>query len=1438
MAKSKRKGGVKSALKRRAAYRKGGRGGPDPARFEPAKKETRQAVRTVGRKDPPKKLPAAELQVDAPRPPEDIKSRGTVGSSRNDLFGNLRASLDNFNIPKEQTGYRGRGRYMPPPQEIKGGAKQVTQRAAGPRRPVSQNINDLAKQIKASPEEQRKLLESGPAVKKAQEANAAIQKAMSENPKAQKLQKEMSKLAENPRENSSRLREIQADLSGIQQQTVQTVAPNYSQLMSAASAEQTASAQSAQPAMMMASAQSAAADDGPEVGLPVEPVESDIEFQELPKQDDSGFYRPTQAEAPEIEVAKTGTATDYDAMAKQIENSKGFQDFGIKVSYDPETGRFVQDNSAFGFEGDQRYKYFTPEEFAEKYDMDPSQFQMTDPSLQTQEGDIQQITGPDDVTAPDAVTPDTVTAETGDVTKAQMPGEYNLDFIRLKALEKLPEGTAVKVQSDGSIAISAPGGKRATYSPEEAIKLFDLEGDFGTSLKAETMTAAEAADLDPTEAAQMGELSEQALASVTEKTALTKEAEAAQIDEADIKAAYGEAATRPEEVKAYVEAVTDSDEYKVLTETDPTEAQRTLTTISDRQKQDLLNTVSKEGTNLEDIPEFALASTRTAQVGTAATEIAQQLGTAPSVDFEGREAITGEAPKGDASQIGGIPTMAAASMQAVTGEARKAAAEDMMAVVANMPKEVTAAIAEDPASVEAQLDTDPDPTVTAAVAALPQEALVSTQMENLLAGMEEGKTPAWARPAVAAIEQQMAQRGLSASTVGRDALFNAIIQSALPIAQSNAQALQQRAQQNLSNEQQANLASAQNIMQTRMANLSNRQTAASQTAQMAQQIKVQQGQFRQEATVLTAQQRQQTELANFQAAQQQASQESSQRQQTALANLDAGSRIDLANLQALNAAGTQNLSAEQQGRLQSYQAEVNRTMRKAELEQDMAKANLSAELQLEMANLTEQNAAARDTMTAENQERLTNLQTLVDFKKTNASLAQQMDLANLNNEQQMELANLAERAATDSANMTEANKFKLQRLMTYTNIMSQNTELRQRAELAQLSAAEKVDLANLTATNQADSENMTAANTVKLAAYDKKMQAATVNAQLAQQMGLANLSNEQQAAMFNAQIDANLDMKQFDADQQMALANSQFMQTMTMKNLDNQQQAAIQNATAMANLDLASVDQQTKLAINNANAFLQRDMANLANEQQALVLDQQMKQQRILSNQSAENAARQFNATSENQTNQFMASMEANMSQFNASQANAMEQFNVAETNRTAAINAGNQLEADRFNAQITTQVEQFNAQMDYQVEQWNAANAQAVEQSNVDWRRRANLADTAAQNAANQQQAAFQFDLDKTAQTQLWQQLRDQAAFDFQREESERDRLVNVINAALSNESFMTDKNMASQRSSLFALLQRVTGGEAVDFMTGSSGIGRQGSGGGGGGGGDYSKG
>ena len=139
----------------------------------------------------------------------------------------------------------------------------------------------------------------------------------------------------------------------------------------------------------------------------------------------------------------------------------------------------------------------------------------------------------------------------------------------------------------------------------------------------------------------------------------------------------------------------------------------------------------------------------------------------------------------------------------------------MVAETANIPEPIAAAIVEDPATVEAQIANE-DVEVQAAVAALPQEALVSSQMETLLGGMEDGNIPLWAKPAVAVVNQGMAARGIPVSTVGRDALFNAIIQSALPIAQSNAQALQTRAAQNLSNQQQANLTEATPVSYTHL----------------------------------------------------------------------------------------------------------------------------------------------------------------------------------------------------------------------------------------------------------------------------------------------------------------------------------------------------------------------------------------------------------------------------------------------------------------------------------------------------------------------------------------------------------------------------------------------------------------------------------------------
>ena len=60
------------------------------------------------------------------------------------------------------------------------------------------------------------------------------------------------------------------------------------------------------------------------------------------------------------------------------------------------------------------------------------------------------------------------------------------------------------------------------------------------------------------------------------------------------------------------------------------------------------------------------------------------------------------------------------------------------------------------------------------VQGLPQDALVSQSNGCLIKGVEEGSIPTWAKPAVAAVDQILASRGLEASTIGRDALVNVL----------------------------------------------------------------------------------------------------------------------------------------------------------------------------------------------------------------------------------------------------------------------------------------------------------------------------------------------------------------------------------------------------------------------------------------------------------------------------------------------------------------------------------------------------------------------------------------------------------------------------------------------------------------------------------------
>jgi hypothetical protein len=733
--------------------------------------------------------------------------------------------------------------------------------------------------------------------------------------------------------------------------------------------------------------------------------------------------------------------------------------------------------------------------------------------------------------APKTIAPEKKSTE-GEVTETTTPKEAVTQGVNMAS--KAPKAkTTAQIQKEADAAITAADPRKGMKTVNENILTKDSQIEqvaAPTDVKAQTV---DAPDMAP--------------AATVSQTAITQGVPAAQATEMEAVQAEELAPTQAATGQVSMTAEADAPEL----------SERAVTAERDTQAEQAAQAQAAD---------FEISEGSYVDKVTGKTT---QVAPTPEAEAQQREAILGTpAPAGEAAEIMSMYEYNEMQNRAIQGAEAKQKAIKELKRKGLKDDEIAQQLADNPELIADQMEELPE-TIKTTLSGLPQEALVSVQMESLLAGMEEGEIPAWARPALKAVENKLAARGMSRSSVGRDALFNAVIQSAIPIAQSNAQAIQD---------------------------------ATSQDKQIAS-----------------------------------------------------------------------------------------------------------------------------------------------SFLAKNAEFQQQMDLANMSNDQQMRLANLS-------------------------------------------------------ALNAASSDNLNAAQQTELANLNARMQTNITQANIAAQMGVAQLNVDQQRAVENASMVANVDLTKFSAEQQVVLANSKFMQTMVQTEFNADQQTMLQNATATASMDLATADQATRLAITNAQNFLQMDMTNLNNEQQALMFDQQSRQQTLLSNQSAENAARQFNAASQTDVDKFMSNLSATIKQQNAAQLNAMRQFNVTEINRQEAIKAGNELEAEKATAQLKADVEKFNEQVDLQRDQWNAANAQAVEQSNITWRRQANTANTAAQNAANQQHAQNVFNISNAELAQLWQQLRDESSYLNSAYENDQNRKTQLYAVAIGNEA-----NASQGRTSMADIIAQI---------------------------------
>jgi len=225
------------------------------------------------------------------------------------------------------------------------------------------------------------------------------------------------------------------------------------------------------------------------------------------------------------------------------------------------------------------------------------------------------------------------------------------------------------------------------------------------------------------------------------------------------------------------------------------------------------------------------------------------------------------------------------------------------------------------------------------------DATVQGQLTSLMEQFEGNEPPAWAAGAMRAAAAKMAARGLSASSMAGQAVVQAAMESALPVAQADAATFARFEAQNLSNRQQAAMFAAE---------------------KRAEFLGLE---FNQEFQARVANAAKISDIANM---------NFTAEQQVALENARLANSVDMANLNAANAkvladaaAMTQlditNLNNRQQAQVQNAKAFLDMDMTNLNNEQQTAMFKSQTIANTLLSDAAAENAARQFNATSENQ---------------------------------------------------------------------------------------------------------------------------------------------------------------------------------------------------------------------------------------------------------------------------------------------------------------------------------------------------------------------------------------------------------------------------------------------------------------------------------------
>ena len=309
------------------------------------------------------------------------------------------------------------------------------------------------------------------------------------------------------------------------------------------------------------------------------------------------------------------------------------------------------------------------------------------------------------------------------------------------------------------------------------------------------------------------------------------------------------------------------------------------------------------------------------------------------------------------------------------------------------------------------------------------KALVQGQLDNLMDDFEGGATPVWAAGAMRTALAALNARGLNASSLAGQAIVQAAMESAIPIASADAKTVAEFEMQNLNNRQQSTILAAKQRADFLKVDFDQEFQARVKNASTISEIARQNYDADVQIALENARMAQSVDIANLNAENAKILSDAAALTKMDIANLTNKQQAQVANAKAFLDMDIANLNNKQQANMLKAQAKIDALFKDQAAENAAAQINVQEKNKVDIAMENIQATQARFNAEQQNAMATVEFQEETALNKFFASLKENRAQFNATNALAVSTANAAwyqsvttaNNAAQNQANMNDAN---------------------------------------------------------------------------------------------------------------------------------------------------------------------------------------------------------------------------------------------------------------------------------------------------------------------------------------------------------------------------------------------------------------------------------